>query len=664
MILFISTAVLSLNTRYTYGIDTVINVVFAKDLPPYQFVENGEPKGLHVDLLNKIAENRSLIIHYMPKNTLSECFDTLISTQADIVLGSYTNYENWPDIKYTNDISQSDICMFAHSEQALRIKKSMETKHYQVSIQEGTMNQEYVRKMQNIEYQVMSNQIRVFYALESEQVELAIGVKHSLIYQMNEEGLEDDYSIINNFMGNMKYNMAVRAENLELLNQLNQAIADLRLSGEYEKLYNKWIDEHQYEMKKWIDEAVKVIGFILIAAGVIFTFNLRLNHLLKKQVARKTIDLQILNDSLKLQIEETRNNAELNSKIVENNPMGIIVVNRNGVITRKNQNAQKYAAEESDILGRSMMQIPLFSKILGDKEKDVSQAKMDIWNEIAVMKENHGLKERYYRYSIYHLFHNDGSNRGMILLLDDITTDYEIRDRMYEMEKNKALNQFIAEIAHEIRNPLTAIKTLVELIPYKRDNADFQDKLTQIVPDELDRINTLIKTLIDYAKPKLGVKGQVIINETIKNCISLINSTIGQDEIRIIYKEQGPISIEAVENQIKQIIINILLNAIEAIKEKLKNEFEREPLCIEVSVESNENFAVLTFYDEGVGMTPDEMKRCTEIFYTTKNTGTGTGLAVCLQYVKENNGEIYFDSSKGNYTKIMLTFPISERRGK
>ena len=642
------------------AVDTVLNVVFDENLPPYQYVEDDAPCGLHIDLLNRIAEENGLIINYVPKNTLTEGLNALENSEADIVLGAFAGNGNGGDLNWTNEISQSNICMIAPSDTAVRSSQDVAESHYTVSIQEGTTDLMYTRRLQNIEYRVMSNQRRVFEGLNSGKVDLAIGVKNSLLQQIKDVGAEERYTIINNFMGNIKYHMAVRGEDDELRNQLNRGIRDLRLSGEYEELYKKWIDEEDYETRRKVRRILFAVLFVFVLAGIGFVFNMRLNSLLKKQVFQKTEQLQIANASLQQQIEETRNGAELNRRIVENNPMGILVVDTDEIITMNNQSAQQFSGEDRPIRGMALFAIPLFSVLFEEVREAMFSGQTDIWNRLVPMKKSGKEKERYYRYSMYHLFHDDGRVRGMIIIFDDVTKNLELRDKMYESEKNRALNQIIAEIAHEIRNPLSAIKTLVELIPYKRDNEEFQDKLTQIVPEELDRINSLIKTLIDYARPQGGVKAVVDVNKLIGDCVSLVRPTIDGDRLLLEEEYSCGLYIEAVENQIKQVTINLLLNALEACEEKAKRRSAALPLRIRITSEQIGGNAVVRFYDQGIGMTEEELIKCTEIFYTTKKTGTGTGLAVCMQYVRENDGEMYLNSREGEYTQVTLIFPAAK----
>lgn len=239
-VLFTFILCLLANSKTVLSIDTVINVAFDVNLSPYQYMENGQAKGLHVDILNRIAEERNLIINYIPQKNLTECYASLDRSEVDIVLGSFVKNRQPKGVSFTQEISQSNICMIAPSEDAIRINRDITTKHYLVSIQEGTANPEYSRRMQNIEYHVMSNQNRVFEALKENKVELAIGVKNSLLAWIKKEGLEDDYTIINNFMGHIKYNMAVKEEDAELLYKLNQSINDMKVNGEYENIYDKF----------------------------------------------------------------------------------------------------------------------------------------------------------------------------------------------------------------------------------------------------------------------------------------------------------------------------------------------------------------------------------------------------------------------------------------
>ena len=237
--------------------------------------------------------------------------------------------------------------------------------------------------------------------------------------------------------------------------------------------------------------------------------------LLKNQVDEKTKELQETNKSLENQIIETRNNNELKNRIVESSPSGIIVFDRKFNVTLFNQSAFILTGMEET--PSSIFDIDLLKKILKDKIDRLFLKNSEFLNQEITIRDELTNENISYRYNIYHLYDFDGSIRGAILTIDDITKELKIKEQVYEREKNKSLNQIVAGIAHEIRNPLTSIKTFVELIPIKRESKQFQDQLAEFVPKEVDRVNNLIKNLIDYAKPETNNKETININEIIKS---------------------------------------------------------------------------------------------------------------------------------------------------
>ena len=123
--------------------------------------------------------------------------------------------------------------------------------------------------------------------------------------------------------------------------------------------------------------------------------------------------------------------------------------------------------------------------------------------------------------------------------IDDITEKLKLQQKIFNEDKNLALNQMIAGIAHEIRNPFMSIKTFIELIPLKINNKNFQKQLTEIVPKEVDRVDNLIRNLIDYSKPEDNIKENIDLFEIIKSSIALIEPTLKQNKINLIIEKEG-----------------------------------------------------------------------------------------------------------------------------
>ena len=213
-----------------------------------------------------------------------------------------------------------------------------------------------------------------------------------------------------------------------------------------------------------------------------------------------------------------------------------------------------------------------------------------------------------------------------------------------------ALGNLVACVAHEIRNPLTAIKTFTELIPLKFDNPDFREKISIYVPREIERLNNIINDLLNYSHPRKSCGEIIYVKELVESTLVLFSERIKNKMIALDIAVEDDIIIFVDKQQMKQVVINIILNAIEAIE-------NREDACLHIASYKEKNDVVLVVADNGVGIAATDVNRVFEPFFTTKNNGTGLGLFVSYQLVKENDGDIIIDSGEKCGTKVVMRFP-------
>lgn len=636
------------------AIDTVLKVAVDPSLPPYQFTDENELVGMHIDIMNELADEYGFIIEYIPMESTGKCLEALENGEVDVVLGVMANDNIKYKVALTENISHSSICMITRNSKVENMQNKMNrlTTIYENNI----ISYSFIHNMKNLQAIVVSNQSRAFNMFVSNKAEALIGVKDSILYQLEKANVEDEYTIVNNYMGSIEYVMAVNSGDEELLNKINNGLQKLRISRDYEKIHDKWVNEDKYVIDKIIEQVIKVAGIVLSIIAVIFFFNLRLNVLLKKQVNEKTKELQKTNKALENQIVETRNNNELKNCIVENSPSSIIVFDREYKITLFNKSAYKLIGVTELPIGQSVFRYELLKNILYDKKDKIFLQDSKILNEEVTLKDKdeHNIC---YRYDIYQLFDLNNDVRGAILAIEDITKEIAIKEQIYEKEKNKALNQIIAGIAHEIRNPLTSIKTYIELIPFKRDNEKFQKQLTEFVPKEVDRVSNLIKNLIDYAKPENSNKEVIDVKDLIESSTSLLSHVLENEKIVLHVCVDDGLNIAADKSQLTQVLINIILNGFESMKNKISSNHEiKGKLNMYIKAWKSEVNTFIQIIDEGIGMTEYEMKRSIEPFFTTKASGTGLGLYISKQYVEKNGGTIQIESEKLLYTKITLRF--------
>lgn len=238
-----------------------------------------------------------------------------------------------------------------------------------------------------------------------------------------------------------------------------------------------------------------------------------------------------------------------------------------------------------------------------------------------------------------------------------------------QYDKMQTVGNLAAGIAHELRNPLTSIKTLSELVPLKRDNDRFIEEFKEIVPSEIARMDQLITDLLDYARPKVPEPREIDLVSLVENLERLVRPRSEGGQVTIGHRLEA-LWVYADPNQLKQILLNLILNSLDAIAGMGKEEAGGEAgdarqgrIEITSTLMGERGVVVLTVTDNGPGMSGDEVARAFEPFVTSKRGGYGLGLPMVEQLIRENNGTISVDSTPGVGTRIVMELPAFEERG-
>ncbi len=218
-----------------------------------------------------------------------------------------------------------------------------------------------------------------------------------------------------------------------------------------------------------------------------------------------------------------------------------------------------------------------------------------------------------------------------------------------------SLGTLAAGIAHEIRNPLVAVKTFLDLLPERLDDKEFLDSFRKLSLSEIKRVTNLINDLLSLGKTATAGRRAVALRETIEPVVRLMESTAHKRQVQFVegFDDQLPL-VWADPDQLKQIVLNLLLNAIEVSPENA-----RVRLAARVAGPAGGTVVVLEVGDEGPGIRADQLEDIFLPFFTTKDTGTGLGLALVHQMVVEHGGEITVDSQVGAGTTFRVTLPTA-----
>ncbi|QSO52156.1 PAS domain S-box protein [Alicyclobacillus curvatus] len=221
------------------------------------------------------------------------------------------------------------------------------------------------------------------------------------------------------------------------------------------------------------------------------------------------------------------------------------------------------------------------------------------------------------------------------------------RDKLDQSEKLSAVGQLAAGIAHEIRNPLTTLKGFTQI--FRQKATPDTRHYFEIMNSELVRIQQILDELLVLAKPQVVNKSLVHVDLILQEVVTLMSPQAILHDVRIKVDFAPDIpSITAVQNQLKQVFINIVKNALEAISSGGE---------LQVDVTFKNGMVQASFTDNGEGIPPEQLQRLGEPFYTTKDHGTGLGLLVTRRILDAHNGSFEIVSEVGKGTTVTVTLP-------
>ncbi len=250
------------------------------------------------------------------------------------------------------------------------------------------------------------------------------------------------------------------------------------------------------------------------------------------------------------------------------------------------------------------------------------------------------------------LLDDRGGSLGMLVVFEDLTEIRAMEERMRHSDRLAAIGTIAASLAHEIKNPLTAIKTFVQLMPSKYGSETFRKRFNTTVPREINRMVEIIENLLDLSrKPKLKFS-PININDVMKRSFDLYASEMERKGVRphlTLNKDLPPVRGDM--EYLTRAFLNLLINAIQAMP-------KGGEIYGHTSSESNGDglFIHVTIRDTGIGMDDETARNLFNPFFTTKEKGTGLGLAIVKKIIEEHKGDIEVSSTpgKGSTFKIIL----------
>jgi len=221
-------------------------------------------------------------------------------------------------------------------------------------------------------------------------------------------------------------------------------------------------------------------------------------------------------------------------------------------------------------------------------------------------------------------------------------------------DRLSSLGLLTAGLAHEIRNPLVAIRTFTQLLPERYEDPEFRDKFKSLALKEVDRICGLVNDLLSFARPSAPKVSAEDANELVEGIVRILETEAKEKDVAIHLRlAPGLLKVFIDKEQIKQVTMNVILNAIQAIE----GEGEVEVSTRMFSKDSSERFLQIEVRDTGVGIEEGDLENIFNPFFTTKKDGNGLGLSISHQIIQEHGGYMVADSKPGPGTAILINLP-------
>ena len=336
----------------------------------------------------------------------------------------------------------------------------------------------------------------------------------------------------------------------------------------------------------------------------------------------------------------------LTSSVLENMSEAVFVIDNENKITLFNKSAEKlFDTKSLEVLGKDFKS--LSNGALVFVKDNISANIQNFENELKINNE-----QKYLSFTISSLEDPDTSQTKYSVVIKNLTDTKRLEEDAKRNEKLSAMGELASGVAHEIRNPINAIGMIAqrlnkEFIPKENEN-EYLD-ITQILRNEVNRINKIITQFLSYAKPIDVNLRPVDIKSYLSEVYKLFEVQAKQKLIVFILQGTESITINLDADLIKQSLMNILQNAFDATKNNGQVVFKYFRLS---------NNLIIEISDNGVGISAEQQKKIFDLYFTTKKDGNGLGLSISQKIIAQHNGSISVTSKINNGTSFKIILPI------
>lgn len=354
-------------------------------------------------------------------------------------------------------------------------------------------------------------------------------------------------------------------------------------------------------------------------------------------------------DSLQQEIDVLKKQLSWYKAFFDNATDAVFIVQPDSwsVLETNDYAATMLGTTKSNLMGTVLPQFRRIFKLLKKSNSPIvlSEISLDTYDNRSLMVE---VSARFVDHDGQNLIH---------AIARDVSEQHALTDKMVQADKLVLLGQLSAGVAHEIRNPLAAVNLNLQVLKRKIEEDDPIFNYVNTAMQGVERITRIVEVTLNFSRPTVPDVKELNINTIVQTSMELTRTSIKRKDIKVDveFDEHLPV-VRADAKQLQQVFINLITNATDAIKDKglisIKSYLEK-------SGKYNEGeFVVVEVRDDGIGMSPDEMKKIFNPFFTRKAEGTGLGLPITQRILHQHNGIIDVESKEGEGTSFYVKLPV------
>jgi PAS domain S-box-containing protein len=398
------------------------------------------------------------------------------------------------------------------------------------------------------------------------------------------------------------------------------------------------------------------------------TFNRMTNDLQAQQAA-----LREANCELDAQLREVSNLERYNARVLASMTNGLVTLNMEGCIVKWNDMAARItgypiAEVEGQLCRELFADNPAFMRLL----LDGIQGK-GVWWERGVSFIRPDGHEVPLEINTSLLEDETGHITGLLGIFRDLSLVRELEQRLRRADRLAAVGRMAAMVAHEIKNPLVALKTFVDMVPRRAKDPVFIARFQDVVPKEVDRVNAIMEDLLELSRPPRISPRPLHVHDVIARCMALYEQQAAERGIAISQElAPGLAQLRADPEYLLRALGNLIINAIQAMSAggrltirtgsgvPWQSTLADTTAHVDLGVAANtaQPFVFIAVVDTGTGMTPEQLDSLFTPFFTTKEKGTGLGLALTHKIIEEHQGYLHVESQFGVGSIFTILLPV------